>query len=68
MKRTTITIPQDLVNNLVETTKAKNKTQAVVIAIEDALKRRKMEKIKKMAGKLKFEDAYKLRHRDRRLG
>lgn len=40
--------------------KAKNKTQCNVLATEDTLKGKKIKKIKKRAGRLKFEDAYKL--------
>ncbi len=49
MKRTTITLPQDLVNELLQVTPAKNKTRAVVCAVQEYVKRRKLETIKSMA-------------------
>jgi len=49
MKRTTVTLPQDLVNELLQVTPAKNKTQAVLSAIQETIKRRKLETIKNMA-------------------
>jgi len=50
MKRTTITLPRDLVNELMEVTPAKNKTQAVMAAVHEFVKRRKMETLKRFAG------------------
>lgn len=49
MKRTTVTLPQDLVAHLMEVTSAKNKTQAIISAIQDCIKRKKMETIKQLA-------------------
>jgi len=49
MKRTTITLPQDLVNELLAITPAKNKTQAVLAAVQERIRRKKMEALKKLA-------------------
>ncbi len=49
MKRTTITLPQDLVNELLAVTPAKNKTQAVLAAIREKISRKKMEALKGLA-------------------
>ncbi|MBM3132727.1 MAG: DUF2191 domain-containing protein [Chloroflexi bacterium] len=69
MARTTITIPQELITDLMELTKRKNKTQAVIFAIEEMIKKQKLEKIKNMAGKMEFDmEAEELRHGDKRLG
>lgn len=69
MARTTITIPQELITDLMELTKRKNKTQAVIFAIEETIKKQKLEKIKSMAGKMEFDiEAEELRHGDKRLG
>jgi metal-responsive CopG/Arc/MetJ family transcriptional regulator len=69
MKRTTITLPNDLLEKLQKTLKAKNKTRAVILAIESELKRRKIQTIKEMAGELEFQtEADELRHGDHRLG
>ncbi len=50
MKRTTVTLPQELVNDLLGVNPAKNKTQAVISAIQECIKRRKLETIKSLAG------------------
>lgn len=49
MKRTTITLPQDLVNELLATAPAKNKTQAVLAAVQERIRRKKMEALKRLA-------------------
>ena len=69
MRRTTITLPQGLVDELVEVTGASSKTRAVTLAIEEELRKRKLENIKGMAGKLAFDiEAGELRHGAERLG
>jgi metal-responsive CopG/Arc/MetJ family transcriptional regulator len=50
MKRTTVTLPKELVDELLEVTPAKNKTQAIILAIQERIKRKKMETLKRMAG------------------
>jgi hypothetical protein len=50
MKRTTVTLPRELVEDLLDVTPAKNKTQAVVSAIQECIKRKKLETIKNLAG------------------
>jgi hypothetical protein len=50
MRRTTVTLPRELVDDLLEVTPAKNKTRAVIAAIQERIKRKKMETIKRMAG------------------
>jgi len=69
MKRTTLTVPRDLIDNLVKVTGAKNKTQAVILAIKGEIKFRKKERIRQMAGHLEFiQEADDIRHGDHRLG
>lgn len=64
--RATITIEQEALNKLLKETKAKSKASAVKIAINEYLKRKKIEKIKSMKGKLKFDlSADEIRHRER---
>ena len=50
MKRTTVTLPIELVDALREVTPAPNKTQAVRVAIQERIKRQKMETLKRLAG------------------
>ena len=69
MPRTTITLPQDLVNELMSILPARSKTEAVIIAIRDEIRLRKAARIKAMAGSMEFIDsAADLRHGDKRLG
>jgi len=69
MSRTSITLPGDLVNELMAEVEAKSKTEAVIRAIRDEIRAKKKEKIKSMAGKMEFtKSAHELRHKDRRLG
>jgi metal-responsive CopG/Arc/MetJ family transcriptional regulator len=49
MKRTTVTLPKDLVDALLDVVPAKNKTQAVMFAIQESIKRKKMEFLKSLA-------------------
>ena len=46
MSRTSITLPGDLVNELMAEMQAKSKTEAVIRAIKDEIRARKKEKIK----------------------
>ncbi len=68
MSRTTITLPKSLLEELMSELEAKSKTEAVVKAIKDEIRLKKIEKIKAMAGKMGFvKSADKLRHEDERL-
>jgi len=64
--RTTVTIEKDMVDELLKKTKASSKASAVREAIQEYLRREKIEKIRSMKGKLDFdEDAGKTRHNER---
>ena len=64
--RATVTIEKDILDELLKETKAKSKTSSVKKVIGDYLRRRKIEKIKRMKGKLKFDlTAYEIRHYER---
>ncbi len=49
MKRTNVTLPQERVDDLLKVSPAKNKTQAVIFAIQECIRRKKLETIKSMA-------------------
>jgi hypothetical protein len=69
MQRATVTLPQDLLTELVALVGAKSKTEAVITAVKDEIRLRKMARIKSMAGKMEFTaTADELRHGDSRLG
>jgi Arc/MetJ family transcription regulator len=69
MSRTTITLPNALLEELVSEIKAKSKTDAVITAIRDEIRMKKQERIKAAAGYMEFTiSADRLRHGDKRLG
>jgi len=55
MKRTTVTLPRELVDDLLRVTPAKNKTQAVIAAIQERIHRKKVETLKRMAGRGRWQ-------------
>ncbi|MDP2681744.1 MAG: DUF2191 domain-containing protein [Deltaproteobacteria bacterium] len=64
--RATITIEKDILDSILMETHAKSKTSAVKIVIDDYLRRKKIEKIKSMKGKLEFDkSAEEIRHYER---
>jgi len=64
--RATVTIEKDKLDMLMKETKSKSKASAVKIAINEYLRKRKIEKIKSMKGKLEFDmTADEIRHRER---
>ena len=64
--RATFTIDNDKLDSLMKETKSKSKASAVKIAIDEYLRRKKIEKIKSMKGKLEFiMTADEIRHRER---
>jgi metal-responsive CopG/Arc/MetJ family transcriptional regulator len=64
--RATVTLEKDILDELVKETKTKNKATAVKKAIHEYLRRKKVEKIKSMKGKLEFDlTADEIRHYER---
>jgi len=64
--RATVTIEKDRLDLLMKETKSRSKTSAVKIAIDDYLRKKKIEKIKSMKGKLDFDmTADQIRHHER---
>jgi metal-responsive CopG/Arc/MetJ family transcriptional regulator len=69
MSRATITLPNDLLAELMSMVSARSKTEAVIMAIKEEIRLKKLEKIRTMAGKMEFTaTAEELRHADERLG
>ena len=61
--RATVTIEKDILDEFLKETKAKSKASAVKKAIHEYIRRKKIEKIKSMKGKLEFDlSAYEIRH------
>jgi phosphopantetheine adenylyltransferase len=64
--RGTVTLDHNKLEELLAETKATSKAKAVGIAIDEYLRRKKIEKIKSLKGKLKFDlTADEIRHRER---
>ena len=69
MQRTSITLPLDLGLELMSVVNAKNKSEAVILAVRDEIRKKKKEQLQDMAGKIEFTiSAEELRHGDHRLG
>lgn len=69
MSRATVTLPNELLDELMAVVSVRTKTEAVVIAVRDEIRLRRMERIRSMAGKASFEpNARAIRNGDRRLG
>jgi hypothetical protein len=64
--RSTVTIDNKRLDELVYETKARSKASAVNEAINEYLRRKKIERIMSMKGKLEFDmDFDEMRHRER---
>ena len=64
--RATVTIEKDVLDELQRETRSKSKATAVKLAIREYLRRKKIEKIKSMKGKLEFDmTADEIRHYER---
>jgi hypothetical protein len=57
--RATLSLPDNLIKDLIKETGAKTKTQAIVRAIEDYLKKGRLEKLFSLQGNLDIEDNWK---------
>ncbi|MGC9577045.1 MAG: type II toxin-antitoxin system VapB family antitoxin [Desulfobacterota bacterium U4-17] len=56
MMKTTMNIPNDLLEEAVRLTRARTKTEAVIWALRDLVRRRKIERLISQTGKLEFSD------------
>ena len=64
--RATVTIEKEILDQLVKETKARTKASAVKQAISEYIRRKKIEKIRSMRGKLDFDlSADSMRHYER---
>ncbi|MFA6033467.1 MAG: PIN domain-containing protein [Myxococcota bacterium] len=55
MARATLTLPSELLDELVPLVNVKTKTEAVIVAIKDEIRRLKLKRIRESAGKLEFD-------------
>ncbi len=54
--RTTLEIPDRIMKDLLEVTAIKKKSQAVRVALEDFIRRRRIQKLLSLSGKIEIED------------
>lgn len=61
--KTTLNIPAELIKEAMTTAKSKTKTDAVIAGLKELIRKKKIEKILSLAGKLEFSDKWnKARH------
>ncbi len=67
--KTTVSVEKRLVETLMKETGARNKSEAVRIAAREEIRRRKKQRLLRLAGRIDFDlEAEELRHTDPRLG
>lgn len=55
--RTTLEIPEKVIRELLAVTAIKRKSEAVRVALEEFIRRRKLERLLELSGKIEIEDA-----------
>jgi len=61
--KTTLNIPESLIKKAMSLAKHKTKTETVVVALQEYIRKKKIEKILTYEGKLQFDDTWeKSRH------
>jgi hypothetical protein len=61
--KTTLNIPEDLIKKAMSLAKHRTKTETVIVALQEYVRQKKIEKIMQHQGKLQFEDTWeKSRH------
>jgi Arc/MetJ family transcription regulator len=61
--KTTLNIPEDLIKKAMSLAKHKTKTETVIVALQEYVRKKKIEKIMKYQGKLQFDETWeKSRH------
>jgi len=63
--RTTLDLPDDLLNEAMRLSKAKTKTGAIVLSLQELINRRKIEQLRKLKGKLDLDIDLDSLRRDR---
>ena len=53
--RTTLDLPEDLLNEAMQATRFKSKTDTVIFALRELVRRRNIEELKSLAGKIDVE-------------
>lgn len=69
--RTTLNIPEDLIEEARSLLKFQSKTDTVIVALEELIRKKKVEQLKRLAGKVELDldlDSSRRRPRKRRSG
>jgi Arc/MetJ family transcription regulator len=57
--RTTLNLDEKLIEEILKATEAKTKTDAIHLALSEWIRRRKLEKLKSLSGKIRFDLGWK---------
>jgi hypothetical protein len=61
--KTTLNIPEDLIRKAMSLAKHRTKTETIIVALQEYVRQKKIEKILEQQGKLQFDDSWeKSRH------
>ena len=61
--KTTLNIPEDLIRRAMSLAKHRTKTETIIVALQEYVRQKKIEKILEHQGKLQFDDSWeKSRH------
>ena len=61
--KTTLNIPEDLIRKAMSLAKHRTKTETIIVALQEYVRQKKIEKILEHQGKLQFNDSWeKSRH------
>jgi len=61
--KTTLNIPEDLIKKAMSLSKHKTKTETIVVALQEYVRQKKIEKILEHQGKMQFDETWeKSRH------
>ncbi len=61
--KTTLNIPEDLIKKAMSLAKHRTKTETVIVALQEYVRKKKIEKIMEYQGKLQFDETWeKSRH------
>ena len=61
--KTTLNIPEDLIETAMSLSNHRTKTDTIIIALQEYIRQKKIEKILENEGQLQFEDSWeKIRH------
>lgn len=61
--KTTLNIPEDLIKKAMSMAKHRTKTETIIVALQEYIRKKKIEQIMKYQGKLQFKETWeKSRH------